>query len=131
MFTGVPGVSTGSETVQSLDTTTAKMDQSKAWHALLHGAATSVCADKRIASAEREEAFKAPGATVQQRRGRSMVQTDRVVPMLVAVAAAEGGVGRAGRMARQCDDDGRNHGAGFMQWAVCRTGLPMEKPAAM
>jgi IS5 family transposase len=47
--------------VHSLETTTAKVHDSQVWNALLHGAETSVWADKGYVSAAREAAFSGPG----------------------------------------------------------------------
>jgi transposase, IS5 family len=55
------GVDVESGTVHSLDTTTAKVHDSQVWDELLHGAETSVWADKGYVNSEREAAFKAPG----------------------------------------------------------------------
>jgi len=46
--------------VHSLDTTTAKMHDSRVWDDVLHGKETSVWADKGYVSAEREAAFTGP-----------------------------------------------------------------------
>lgn len=55
------GVDAVSGVVHSLDTSTAKLHDSQVWDDLLHGAETSVWADKGYVSAEREAAFKGPG----------------------------------------------------------------------
>ncbi|MFQ5624376.1 MAG: IS5 family transposase [Paracoccaceae bacterium] len=55
------GVDADSGIVHSLDTTTAKVHDSRVWDDLLHGAETSIWADKAYVSAERAEAFAGPG----------------------------------------------------------------------
>jgi IS5 family transposase len=55
------GVDAHSGVVHSLQTTTAKTHDSQVWDDLLHGAETSVWADKAYVSAEREAAFSGPG----------------------------------------------------------------------
>jgi transposase, IS5 family len=55
------GVDLDGGTVHSLDTTTAKVHDSQVWDELLHGAESSVWADKGYVNSEREAAFKAPG----------------------------------------------------------------------
>jgi len=55
------GVDADSGIVHSLDTTTAKVHDSRIWDDLLHDAETSVWADKAYVSAERAEAFAGPG----------------------------------------------------------------------
>jgi len=55
------GVDADSGIVHSLDTTTAKVHDSRIWDDLLHDAKTSVWADKAYVSAERAEAFAGPG----------------------------------------------------------------------
>lgn len=55
------GVDADSGLVHSLATTTAKVHDSQVWSDLLHGAETSVWADKAYVSAQRSEAFAGPG----------------------------------------------------------------------
>jgi len=55
------GVDAGSGVTHRFETSTAKLHDSQVRDALLHGDETSVWADKGYVSAEREEAFKAPG----------------------------------------------------------------------
>jgi IS5 family transposase len=55
------GVDADSGIVHSLETTTAKVHDSQVWDDLLHGAETSVWADKGYVSAAREAAFAGPG----------------------------------------------------------------------
>lgn len=55
------GVDADSGIVHSLETTTAKVHDSQVWDELLHGAETSVWADKGYVSAAREVAFSGPG----------------------------------------------------------------------
>ena len=55
------GVDADSGIVHSLETTTAKVHDSQVWDDLLHGAETSVWADKGYVSAAREAAFSGPG----------------------------------------------------------------------
>jgi IS5 family transposase len=55
------GVDADSGIVHSLETTTAKVHDSQVWNELLHGAETSVWADKGYVSATREAAFAGPG----------------------------------------------------------------------
>jgi IS5 family transposase len=54
------GVDADSGIVHSLETTTAKVHDSQVWDELLHGAETSVWADKGYVSAAREAAFSGP-----------------------------------------------------------------------
>ncbi len=55
------GVDAESGIVHSVETTTAKVHDSQVWDELLHGAETSVWADKGYVSAAREAAFGGPG----------------------------------------------------------------------
>jgi IS5 family transposase len=55
------GVDADSGIVHSLDTSTAKVHDSRIWDDLLHGTETSVWADKAYVSAERADAFAGPG----------------------------------------------------------------------
>ena len=55
------GVDAESGIVHSLETTTAKVHDARVWDELLHGAETSVWADKGYVSALREAAFSGPG----------------------------------------------------------------------
>jgi len=55
------GVDADSGIVHSLETSTAKVHDSRVWDELLHGRETSIWADKAYVSAEREEAFIGPG----------------------------------------------------------------------
>jgi IS5 family transposase len=55
------GVDVDSGIVHSLATTTAMVHDSQVWDELLHGAETSVWADKGYVSAEREATFSGPG----------------------------------------------------------------------
>ena len=55
------GVDADSGIVHSLETTTAKVHDSRVWDDLLHGHETSVWADKAYVSTERAEAFAGPG----------------------------------------------------------------------
>jgi len=55
------GVDADSGIVHSLDTTTAKVHDSRVWDDLLHGCETSVWADKAYINTERAEAFAGPG----------------------------------------------------------------------
>ena len=55
------GVDADSGIVHSLETTTAKVHDSQVWNELLHGAETSVWADKGYVSVARETAFSGPG----------------------------------------------------------------------
>ncbi|RBI68396.1 IS5 family transposase [Roseovarius sp. TE539] len=55
------GVDAESGIVHSLETTTAKVHDSRVWDELLHGEERSVWADKGYVSAEREAAFTGPG----------------------------------------------------------------------
>lgn len=55
------GVDADSGVVHSLETSTAKVHDSRVWDDLLHGGETSVWADKAYVSAEREAAFEGPG----------------------------------------------------------------------
>jgi transposase, IS5 family len=55
------GVDADSGVTHSLETSTARLHDSRVWDALLHGEETSVWADKGYVSAEREAAFSGPG----------------------------------------------------------------------
>jgi IS5 family transposase len=55
------GVDAESGVTHSLETSTAKLHDSRVWDELLHGNETSVWADKGYVSAEREAAFDGPG----------------------------------------------------------------------
>jgi IS5 family transposase len=55
------GVDADSGVVHSLETSTAKLHDSRVWDELLHGEEASVWADKGYVSAEREAAFAGPG----------------------------------------------------------------------
>jgi IS5 family transposase len=55
------GVDAESGVTHSLETSTAKLHDSRIWDELLHGNETSVWADKGYVSAEREAAFNGPG----------------------------------------------------------------------
>ena len=55
------GVDADSGVTHSLETSTARVHDSRVWDALLHGEETSVWADKGYVSAEREAAFAGPG----------------------------------------------------------------------
>jgi transposase, IS5 family len=55
------GVDADSGIVHSLDTTTAKVHDSRVWDDLLHGGETSVWADKAYINAERADVFAGPG----------------------------------------------------------------------
>jgi len=55
------GVDAESGIVHSLETSTAKVHDSRVWDDLLHGDETSVWADKAYVSAERADAFAGPG----------------------------------------------------------------------
>ena len=55
------GVDAESGVTHSLETSTAKLHDSRVWDELLHGNETSVWADKGYVSAEREAAFNGPG----------------------------------------------------------------------
>jgi IS5 family transposase len=55
------GVDVDSGVTHSLETSTARVHDSRIWDELLHGEETSVWADKGYVSAAREAAFKAPG----------------------------------------------------------------------
>lgn len=55
------GVDADSGLVHSLETTTAKVHDSRVWDDLLHGGETSVWADKAYVNADRAEAFAGPG----------------------------------------------------------------------
>jgi len=55
------GVDADSGIVHSLETSTAKVHDSRVWDDLLHGDETSVWADKAYVSAERANAFAGPG----------------------------------------------------------------------
>jgi IS5 family transposase len=55
------GVDADSGVVHNLETSTAKVHDSRVWDELLHGEETSLWADKGYVSAEREAAFAGPG----------------------------------------------------------------------
>lgn len=72
------GVDVDSGVIHSLAPRTAKAHYSQVWHTLLHGAETSVWADKGYVSAEREKAFQGPSKIWgDMRKARTAVRCTR------------------------------------------------------
>jgi transposase, IS5 family len=86
------GVDADSGIVHSLDTTTAKVHDSRVWDDLLHGAETSVWADKAYVSAERAEAFagrgKFWGVMRKAPKGGALHPDDEYINRLIAKVRA-------------------------------------------
>lgn len=87
------GVDADSGTVHSLDTSTAKLHDSRVWGELLHGEETSVWADKAYVSAEREAAFEGPGKVwgVMRKvpKGGQLHPDDQRINRIIAMARAK------------------------------------------
>jgi len=87
-------VSVDAETgiVHSLKTTTAKMHDSRVWRELLHGAETSVWADKGYVCAAREAAFTGPskfwGVMRKAPKGGAMHPIDEDINRIIAMERA-------------------------------------------
>lgn len=82
------GVDAGNGIVHSLETTTAKVHDSRVWNELLHGGETSIWADKAYVSAEREEAFEGPdrfwGVMRKAPKGGTLHHIDEQINRLIA-----------------------------------------------
>lgn len=82
------GVDAGTGIVHSLETTTAKVHDSRVWDQLLHGGETSVWADKAYVSADREEAFQGPdkfwGVMRKAPKGGALHRIDEQINRLIA-----------------------------------------------
>jgi IS5 family transposase len=87
------GVDVDSGTVHSLDTSTAKLHDSKVWDDLLHGEETSIWADKGYVSAEREAAFAGPGKVwgVMRKasKGSALHPVDDQINRIIAIVRAK------------------------------------------
>jgi len=87
------GVDADSGTVHSLETTTAKVHDSRVWDELLHGGETSVWADKGYVSAEREAAFckdgKVWGVMRKAPRGGKLDEFDEATNRIIAMVRAK------------------------------------------
>lgn len=86
------GVDAESGTVHSLETSTAKVHDSRIWDKVLHGEESSVCADKGYVSAEREAAFVAVGGAwgVMRKapRGGKLHPEDETINRIIAMVWA-------------------------------------------
>jgi len=82
------GVDADSGIVHSLETSTAKVHDSRVWDELLHGEETSIWADKAYVSAEREEAFTGPdkfwGVMRKAPKGDNLHPIDEQINHLIA-----------------------------------------------
>ena len=82
------GVDADSGVVHSLETSTAKVHDSRVWDELLHGGETSVWADKAYVSTEREAAFDGPGkfwgVMRKAPKGSELHPTDEHINRLIA-----------------------------------------------
>ena len=87
------GVDADSGVVHSLDTTTAKVHDSRVWDELLHGEETSVWADKGYVSAEREAAFgqggKVWGVMRKAPKGGKLHPIDEDINRIIAMVRAK------------------------------------------
>ena len=87
------GVDADSGTVHSLETTTAKVHDSRVWDELLHGEEASVWADKGYVSAEREAAFckngKVWGVMRKAPKGGKLDELDEVTNRIIAMVRAK------------------------------------------
>ena len=87
------GVDADSGTVHSLETTTAKVHDSRVWGELLHGDETSVWADKGYVSAEREAAFsnddKVWGVMRKAPKGSKLDTVDDEINRIIAMVRAK------------------------------------------
>lgn len=88
------GVDADSGTVHSLETTTAKVHDSRVWDELLHGDETSVWADKGYVSAEREAAFteeegKVWGVMRKAPKGGRLHPEDEKINRIIAMVRAK------------------------------------------
>jgi len=86
------GVDADSGVVHSLDTSTARVHDSRVWETLLHGEETSVWADKGYVSAEREAAFAGPGKVwgVMRKapKGGALHPVDKDINRIIAMVRA-------------------------------------------
>ena len=82
------GVDADSGIVHSLETSTAKVHDSRVWDELLHGEETSVWADKAYVNAEREETFTGPdkfwGVMRKAPKGDDLHPIDEQINHLIA-----------------------------------------------
>jgi len=87
------GVDADSGTVHSLETTTAKVHDSRVWDELLHGGETSVWADKGYVSAEREAAFckdgRVWGVMRKAPKGGKLDDLDEATNRIIAMVRAK------------------------------------------
>ncbi len=87
------GVDADSGVVHSLDTSTAKVHDSRVWDDLLHGDETSVWADKGYVSVEREAAFAGPGKVwgVMRKapKGGALHAVDERINRIIAMVRAK------------------------------------------
>lgn len=87
------GVDAESGVTHSLDTTTAKVHDSRVWDDLLHGEETSIWADKGYVSAEREAAFGAEGKVwgVMRKapKGGKLHPIDEDINRIIAMVSAK------------------------------------------
>jgi IS5 family transposase len=87
------GVDMDSGVTHSLETSTAKLHDSRVWDTLLHGEETSVWADKGYVSAEREDAFTGPGKVwgVMRKasKGSDLHPIDARINRLIAMVRAK------------------------------------------
>jgi len=86
------GVDAESGVTHSLETSTAKVHDSRIWDELLHGEETSVWADKGYVSAEREAAFadegKVWGVMRKAPKGGTLHPEDEKINRIIAVVRA-------------------------------------------
>jgi IS5 family transposase len=86
------GVDAESGIVHSLETSTAKVHDSRVWEDLLHGDETSVWADKAYVSAERADAFAGPdkfwGVMRKAPKGGALHPDDEYINRLIAKVRA-------------------------------------------
>lgn len=87
------GVDAESGVTHSLDTSTAKVHDNRAWGALLQGEEASVWADKGYVSAAREAAFKGPGkgwgVMRKAPKGGKLHPTDERINGIIAMVRAK------------------------------------------
>jgi IS5 family transposase len=86
------GVDADSGIVHSLETTTAKVHDSRVWEELLHGGETSVWADKGYVSVAREAAFSGPGkfwgVMRKAPKGGALHPVDKDINRIIAMVRA-------------------------------------------
>jgi transposase, IS5 family len=87
------GVDADSGVTHSLETSTAKLHDSQVWDKVLHGAETSIWADKGYVSAEREAAFtkegKAWGVMRKAPKGGPLHPIDAQINRIIAMVRAK------------------------------------------